>query len=87
MMRRYTYKDTSFGKGARPTSGHVIFACDAESLLAADALLREATGHIAIKDATIWCSFEDVPVAQLDRASVSETEGRTFESCQERHEN
>ena len=29
--------------------------------------------------------FKNAPVAQLDRASVCGTEGRTFESCRVRH--
>jgi hypothetical protein len=62
-MRRYTYTDRSFGPKARPTANTVIFECEAPDILAADELLLKATGHVAAKDATIWCSFVEAPTA------------------------
>lgn len=59
-MRHYTYTDRSFGPRARPTAGSVLFECDAPDILAADEMLKQTTGHIAVKDASIWCGFKEI---------------------------
>lgn len=60
-MRHYVYTDRSFSPKARATTGTVLFECDAPDILSADALLKDATGFVAIADPTICCAFEDLP--------------------------
>lgn len=59
-MRHYVYMDRSFGPKARPTANTILFECDAPDIVAADEMLLKTTGHVAMRDATIWCSVTDI---------------------------
>lgn len=56
----YTEEEMIEERQKGETEGAVLFECEAPDILAADEMLKAATGHIAVKDASIWCGFEEI---------------------------